>query len=65
MTEEDGLLRLEIIKLVRESEGMTLTELAEKTGETRYKISKEVYNLVGLMHLEIIKIGNYDVVRVK
>ena len=62
---KDRILRLNIIKLVGKSKGMTLTEIANKTKRTRYKISKEVYNLIGLGKLETIKVGNYEIVRIK
>lgn len=66
--EKEGLLRFSIIKLLRKNpNGILINGIAKELGETRYKISKEVYNLTGLGKLIIEKIGkgNYEVVKVK
>ena len=62
---EEGMLRMKILELIRNSDGMTLTEIAEKTKQTRYKIQLEVGKLIGLNELKMIQIGNYQVVRIK
>ena len=64
--EKEGLFRLNIIKLIRENpEGLTISKIAEALKESRYKTNQEVYNLIGLGKLEIARIGNYKVVRIK
>lgn len=45
--------------------GLTISKIADVLEETRYKISEEVHNLVGMMKLEIVKIGNYKVVKIR
>ena len=63
---EDGMLRLNLLKLLRENpNGLTISKIAETMKATRYKISKEIYNLAGLGELTIDKIGNYEVIKVK
>lgn len=63
---EDGMLRMKIIGIVRKNpNGLTYTEIAKETGETRYKIAKEVSNLIQLGGLKLFKIGNYVGVKIK
>jgi len=62
----EKILRFEILKVLKESEnGLTLTQLSKKLGETIYTINSEVCKLEGANILEVIKVGSSNLVRIK